>query len=216
MGDPIEFTRNYTDLSTEHGFQFEFNCDRCGNGFRTQYKPFTMGAVNGVIDTASSLLGGIFGQAANVTSRMTDAQRERAREEALVQAMDQIKPHFVQCPRCQAWVCRKSCWNTKRGVCKECAPDLATEATVAQSTRAVEKVWEAAAVDEESQQEVNSDWKQTKRASCSQCGAALSGSVKFCPECGAKIITVKHCTECGAKLDPGAKFCGECGTKAAG
>ena len=213
MGDPIEFTRNYSDLSNQNGFQFEFNCDRCGNGFRTQYKPFTLGTVTGVLDTASSLLGGIFGQAANVSGRVTDAQRERAREEALVEAMGQIKPHFVQCPRCQSWVCRKSCWNTKRGLCKNCAPDLATEASAAQSSRAVEKVWEAATPDAESQQEINSDWKQTKRATCPECGVALSASVKFCPECGAKINTVKHCIECGAKLDPGAKFCGECGKK---
>ena len=26
-----------------------------------------------------------------------------------------------------AWVCRKSCWSTKRGLCKGCAPDLGVE-----------------------------------------------------------------------------------------
>ena len=29
----IRFTRNHTDHSTDKGFQFEFFCDRCGNGF---------------------------------------------------------------------------------------------------------------------------------------------------------------------------------------
>ena len=53
MSDSIEFTRNYSDQSTQHGFQFEFNCDRCGNNFLTQYRPFGLGAVNGVLDTVS-------------------------------------------------------------------------------------------------------------------------------------------------------------------
>ena len=28
----IQFTENYQDLSTDTGFQFDFKCDRCGNG----------------------------------------------------------------------------------------------------------------------------------------------------------------------------------------
>lgn len=216
MGDPIAFTSNYSDVSTQHGFQFEFNCDRCGNGFRTQFKPFTMGAVDSVLDTASSLLGGIFGQASNVSSRVTEAQRERAREEALLVAIQEIKPHFIQCPRCSGWVCRKSCWNQKRGLCKNCAPSLEVEMAAAQSSVTVQKAWEQAAVSEEDEQQLAAAPKQTKMASCPQCGAALgSSSAKFCPECGAKLNVEKHCTECGVKLPPGAKFCGECGTKAA-
>jgi len=33
--DAIEFTRNNSDLSTDRGFQLEFQCDRCGNGYKT-------------------------------------------------------------------------------------------------------------------------------------------------------------------------------------
>ena len=121
MAESIEFTRNYSDISTQHGFQFEFNCDRCGNGYRTTFKPFSMGAVNDVLDTASSLLGGIFGSASNVSNRMTEAQRERAREAALVDAVRELSTDFKQCPKCQSWVCIKTCWNNKRGLCKECA-----------------------------------------------------------------------------------------------
>jgi hypothetical protein len=69
MSDRIEFTKNYTDLSTNQGFQFEFNCDRCGNGFRTKFRSFTLGTVSGVMDAANSLLGGIFGQAADLSER---------------------------------------------------------------------------------------------------------------------------------------------------
>lgn len=214
MGEPMQFTRNYSDQSTQHGFQFEFHCDRCGNGFRTQFKPFALGAVDGALETASSLLGGIFGQASNVSNRVTEAQRERAREAAYLEAVEQIRPHFKQCPRCQSWVCIKTCWNDRRGLCKNCAPDLQVEMSAMQSERAVEKAREASAADEEDEKLVTSSWKEKKTASCPSCGAPLATGVKFCPECGSKINIEKHCTECGAKLPPGAKFCGECGHKA--
>ena len=29
----IQFTRNHNDHSTDKGYQFEFFCDRCHNGF---------------------------------------------------------------------------------------------------------------------------------------------------------------------------------------
>lgn len=213
MSDPIEFTRNYSDQSTDHGFQFEFQCDRCGNGYRTSFKPFALGAVNGALDTASSLLGGLFGSAANVSGRVTEARRERAREEAFIEAVGQIKPSFRQCPRCSSWVCLKSCWNEKRGLCKNCAPDLGVEMSAAQSSRSVEEVWAHAAMAEEDKKLAEGNWRETIRASCPECGAALAGNSKFCPECGAKLKTAAFCPECGQKVDPNAKFCGECGHK---
>ena len=215
MAEAIEFTRNYNDLSTQHGFQFEFNCDRCGNGTRTNFKPFALGAVSGALDTASSLLGGIFGSASDVSNRVTEAQRERAREAALLETIQQIRPLFVQCPRCQSWVCRKGCWNTKRGLCKGCAPDLGVEMSAAQASRSVEEVWAHAAMAEEDKQLAEGNWRETIRASCPECGAPQATNAKFCPECGAKLKAAAHCPECGTKLQPGAKFCGDCGHKVA-
>lgn len=214
MTEPMQFTRNYTDQSTQHGFQFEFHCDRCGNGFRTTFKPFALSTVEGVLDTASSLLGGIFGQAREVSNRVTEAQRERAREAAYLEAVEQIRPHFKQCPRCSSWVCAKSCWNQKRGLCKNCAPDLEVEMSAIQSDKAIEKAYESATPDAEDEKLVTSGWNATRVASCPSCGAALAKGVKFCPECGEKINQEKFCTECGAKMTPSAKFCGECGAKA--
>ena len=69
----IEFTKNYSDLSTDKGFQFEFNCDRCGTGYRTRFQASTLGMVSSALDTASGLLGGIFGQAANVSEQARSA-----------------------------------------------------------------------------------------------------------------------------------------------
>ena len=47
---------------------------------------------------------------------------------------------------------------------------------------------------------------------CSQCGAALTANVKFCPECGQKQGE-PICPKCGTKIAPGTKFCPECGEK---
>ena len=46
---------------------------------------------------------------------------------------------------------------------------------------------------------------------CIHCGAAISATAKFCPECGKP--TSPTCPSCGAKLPAGSKFCPECGSK---
>ena len=51
---------------------------------------------------------------------------------------------------------------------------------------------------------------------CTNCGASLSDSAKFCPECGTKVVRELFCAECGTKLAAGTKFCPECGTKVGG
>jgi len=50
---------------------------------------------------------------------------------------------------------------------------------------------------------------------CAACGAAMSPTAKFCPECGAKreVKTERFCSGCGAKIAVDAKFCPECGAK---
>lgn len=48
---------------------------------------------------------------------------------------------------------------------------------------------------------------------CASCGATVSKTAKFCPECGTKLATKKFCAECGAEISPTAKFCPECGNK---
>ena len=50
-------------------------------------------------------------------------------------------------------------------------------------------------------------------ATCSNCGAKISKTAKFCPECGTKVESAKFCPECGASVQAGAKFCPECGKK---
>ncbi len=212
MAESLEFSKNYNDLSTNRGFQFEFFCDRCGNGFRTKFKSFNLGAISGAMGTASSFLG-FLGKAADVSERISSSSHERAHDEAFLEAANELRPEFMQCPRCSQWVCKKSCWNNKKGLCKECAPDLGVEMSAAQSSRSVEEVWAHAAMAEEDKKLGKEYWRETIRASCPQCNAPLATNAKFCPDCGTKLKGAEHCTECGAKLQPGAKFCADCGNK---
>ncbi|HXM34200.1 MAG TPA: SPFH domain-containing protein [Pyrinomonadaceae bacterium] len=47
---------------------------------------------------------------------------------------------------------------------------------------------------------------------CPKCGAANTGSSKFCNECGATMdVATVACVKCNAALKAGAKFCSECG-----
>lgn len=210
----IEFTSNYSDLSTDQGFQFEFYCDRCSSGFRTRFQPSALGAVSGALDAAGSLFGGVLGRAAELGERARSATWEKAHDEAFTRAMQELKPDFVQCPRCSSWVCRKSCWNSKKGLCKECSPDLGVEMAAAQSSRTVEEIWAHSQMAEEDREMLKEkSWREGIRATCPSCNAPLSANVKFCPECGAKIQAKAFCSECGAEISPGVKFCPECGAK---
>lgn len=48
-------------------------------------------------------------------------------------------------------------------------------------------------------------------AVCTNCGAELAPSMKFCCECGTPVPQTKKCPSCGAELPLKTKFCPECG-----
>lgn len=211
MSEPIQFTRNYSDHSTDRGFQFEFHCDRCGTGYRTEFKASATGTITSVLDAVGSVFGGVFGTAADLGERARSATWQKARDDAFQDAVEELKPHFIQCPRCSSWVCRKSCWNQKKGLCKHCAPDLGVEMAAAQASRSVEEVWAHAAMSEEDKKLSQANWRENIRATCPGCEAPLATNARFCPECGTPLKADPHCTQCGAKLTPKAKFCPDCG-----
>ena len=39
----IQFVQNFQDLSTDRGYQFKFNCDKCGNGYMTEFRASVLG-----------------------------------------------------------------------------------------------------------------------------------------------------------------------------
>jgi predicted amidophosphoribosyltransferase len=166
-----------------------------------------------VLDAASSFLGGLFQKTADLTNHIHSAAWEKAHDNAFIEAVKEVESDFIQCPRCQSWVCKDRCWNKSKGLCKGCAPDLGVEMSAAQASRSVEEVWAHAHMAEEDKKLGTENWKNTIRAACPNCGCSLEKNSKFCPECGEKLVTAKHCPECGEKLNSNAKFCINCGKK---
>ena len=117
----LKFVRNYKDESTERGFQFEFCCDRCGTGYRTSFKTSATGVVSEALDVASGLMGGIFGKAARVGERIPSAAWEKAHDKAFAEAVEEIKPNFVQCTRCTKWVYARKAAGTRSVACAKSA-----------------------------------------------------------------------------------------------
>ena len=208
----VSFTSNVTDHSTDNGYQFEFHCDKCGNGVTTPFIASKAGFASGILKAAGSLFGGALYNAGHAADYLRDQTRGKARDEALRQAVEMARPRFKQCSRCGKWVCPEHCWNAQRGLCEDCAPNLEEELAAAQATAAREQVWEKArAADLTAGVDVAAN---AGVASCPSCGKAPGGG-KFCQECGqAMRPATKHCGGCGAKLSAGTKFCTECGAKA--
>lgn len=212
MAEEIRFTSNYEDLSTDNGFQFEFKCGKCGAGYRSAFKKFLVGGISQALDTASSLLGGIFSSASTVSDNVKSATWQKAHDDAFTEAVKELEGKFIQCPKCNNWVCREKCWNEKKGLCKECSPDLGVEMAAAQSSRSVEEIWAHSAMAEEDKKLGKENWRAGIVATCPKCEKPLATNAKFCPECGANLHDEGKCKKCGAKLQPNAKFCAECGT----
>ena len=98
----IQFTRNHTDHSTDKGYQFEFFCDRCGNGFMSEFKLSMAGFATTGLRTASDLLGGIFGRVSSSSYEIERAVRGPAHDKAFQNAVEEAKPNFK-------WIGRTSC-----------------------------------------------------------------------------------------------------------
>jgi hypothetical protein len=210
MGEIIQFVKNYEDLSTDKGYQFKFYCDHCHNGYLSGFEPSVLGMASGLLQAASSLFGGVFGQAGNSAYQVQQAIGGKAHDDALKKAVSEIKQKFKQCSRCGKWVCPEVCWNEKRNLCEGCAPDLAEETAAAQAQAAKEQIFDKARA---TNFVADVDMKVEAVASCIHCGAR-TGAAKFCPECGKPQAAGKQkCKKCGAEMPGAAKFCPECGER---
>ncbi len=208
----IAFTRNYHDHSNDTGYQFEFFCDKCGNGHRSSFQASALGVGSKIAKGLGSLFGGgglwAAGQAGEY---MKDGLRGPNWDAAFQKAIDEIRPKFHQCTRCGNWVCPEICWNEARQLCEACAPDLAEEAASAQAHIAADQARDKMrAVD----QVPDFDAKANMLSQCPSCKARLQAGAKFCASCGkptAGPAQKQFCTGCGKQLAPGARFCGDCG-----
>lgn len=215
------FTRNHSDLSTEAGFQFEFFCDCCGNGFKSTFvrsstyeKKKKSGRFGRMASGLGSLLGGKAGdlgwaieQGSDVAASRYEGESPEWRKEheaAFDEAQAEVRSHFKMCPACNSWVC-ESCWNEEENLCTSCAPREASYVAQAHSRAMQRNIDEAA--------ETATVWKgkiESRTTVCPSCGRP-AGNGKFCNNCGASLAFNK-CPNCGAQVAQGLKFCGECGS----
>ena len=224
----IQFVRNYDDLSSDRGFQFKFHCDKCGNGFMTQFETSTVGMAESVLGVASSLLGGWASSAGNAAREVERAVGGKLHDAALARAVEEARPNFRQCGRCGRWVCSQVCWNGQANLCNECAPDFTQQLAASQAQAKVEAARvqlnaKAGTTNYVSDVDMSAGAyvqaptaasnTQAAKKLCGQCGAEI-GDAKFCPECGKPAVAAApaHCPQCGAETK-GGKFCRECGTK---
>jgi membrane protease subunit (stomatin/prohibitin family) len=156
----------------------------------------------------------------NETADILDWDAEWARtgprgsaQDALAMAVDEIRPHFNQCPRCEQWVCGQICWNGERGTCVTCAPKLDREVVGMQAAAQIERL--TAKLQQLNAKIEQQDWTGAT-ARCPACHGE-SGGGKFCQLCGASLASAatgpgpdRHCANCGTAVG-NAKFCGECG-----
>jgi len=207
----IQFTRNHHDHSTDKGYQFEFFCDRCGNGFKSEFKPSMTGFATSALRAAGDVFGGFFHQAGAGTYEIQRAIQGPGHDRAFRESVEETKPNFRQCPKCAKWVCLTMCWNQKRGLCYECAPNVETELAAAQAQATIEQIHEKVR-----SQDLTKEIDVTSEAAalCPSCGARTQGA-KFCPECGKALRPKNECSRCGTKVDAGTKFCPECGNRIA-
>lgn len=209
MSDLVPFTDNFSDLSNPDGYQFEFRCERCGNGYRSAFRSDPRAAGQRLARGIGNLFGGQVSQFTSMADRLLDrGTNSPAKDQALRAATAEIAPKFHQCRACSDWVCDDVCWNDGVGQCVRCSPiaveelaQLQAEARRRQVQERLETVDLVGGVDLKSQ----------ARPRCGACGAQSHGG-KFCGECGSPLVVVATCTGCGSENPSGARFCSSCGT----
>jgi hypothetical protein len=208
----IAFTQNYRDHSNDTGYQFEFFCDKCGNGHRSEFKASVLGVGAKIARGLGSLFGGSsLWNAGNAADHMKDGLRGGAWDGAFKNAIEEIKPKFHQCTRCGKWVCPEVCWNEQKQLCEGCAPNLAEEAASHQAHIASDQLAQKM---RDVDQVANIDPAAEMLGACPHCQARIQAGKKFCGSCGKPVgsgAKKGFCTGCGAEMTAGTKFCGDCG-----
>ena len=204
----VRFTDNYTDHSTEAGYQFEFFCERCGNGYKSGFQASAIGVGSKVARGLGGLLGGGLSNIGYAGQEAKDLTESQAKDKALAKAVQEMEPYFHQCHKCGNWVCHEICWNEEVGLCVNDAPKLEQELAGMQSEAQLQQVRDKVQkVDYAS--DVNVERRQV--ALCPNCGAEAEPSAKFCASCGQTLSMPVTCAKCGTESPRGTKFCPECG-----
>lgn len=214
------FTSNYSDNSSEAGFQFTFYCDICRDGYKTRFigsksykkgqlfKGFGRAASVGASMLSKRGFGYNIERASSVISerfRGMSPEWRKEYEKAFEIAQNEAKGHFHRCPKCTKWVCETD-WNEQEGLCVKDAPRVNVEVAAARAEKMVGDIKEKAAGTQVFSGEIES-----KQTVCHQCEKP-AGEGKFCNNCGANLSLLK-CDKCGTQSPTGTRFCGECGNR---
>jgi hypothetical protein len=215
------FTRNFVDNSDQSGFKFTFNCDICGDGYKTKFiesrsnkKAGFLRGLGSAASIGSSLLGSSVGHNigygantyANKFSGM-NSDWHKEHEAAFEVAQNEAKGHFKRCPKCRKYVCDMD-WNEQEGLCVQDAPRENVEVAAAKADKMVKDIQSRA-----QNTQVFTGNIESKQTLCPQCGKP-AGEGKYCNNCGASLSLIK-CPKCGAQSQVGSNFCGGCGTRIA-
>jgi len=193
-----KFVRNVEDLSDDGGYKFRFRCDRCSDGYESQYSSSSANLLKTAVDVFSIFTR--FGYGARSASAHIDrGLRGKERDSAYEQAVHEAMVHFKKCSACGKWVCPEHCWNDPVGMCEACAPD----AREAAGKQAAEQQLRAAV-------ELARAGGPLAAVSCPTCAVQVRGGGKFCEACGSSLVQ-RTCKHCQAALSAGARFCGACG-----
>ena len=220
MRNLIAFNDNYSDNSTEAGFEFTFYCDICHEGYRTRFIPSKTYKKKGFFDNigrVASIAGQLSGQynigyagerGGDMLSSRFDGMSpawHKEHEAAFELAQNEARGRFHRCPRCGKWVCGND-WNEEASLCVDDAPRESVEIAAARAGKMKEDIWERSRNTQVFTGEIDQ-----RQAMCPNCGKP-AGQGKFCNNCGSPTSPPK-CQQCGAENPPGARFCSECGDR---
>ena len=201
------FTDNYSDLSDQNGYQFEFRCDICGSGYRSEFQRSNLGTASNAAERREQPhrrpVGRVErGQHGPEPDRPRGARRGaeegRRRDHAQVQAVS-ARPHVGR--RDRAGTRSAGCASTTRPSWPRRWRPSAPRSRSARCARRCRATTQFLGD------------LSTRNTMCTSCGKPV-GSAKFCPSCGTPVAMAK-CANCGTDLAAGAKFCGSCGTPVA-
>ena len=213
MADAVPFTDNINDLSNNDGFQFEFRCERCGNGYRSAFQRDLRSTGQTIARGIGNLLGGRASQVSYAAGQLLDRGTNSAgKDRAMRAAVTEIAGRFHQCRGCGQWVCGDVCWNGAVGQCARCSPVATEELAQLQAEARRMQVRERLVTTD---LVGGADLATRAVPRCPGCGAQSNGG-KFCQECGQPLAAERACTECSAVNPATARFCSECGSPAGG
>ncbi len=193
---------NYRDISRQGtdvgaGFQFEFRCSSCNSAWKSPLKPYRRGQLAGLINKFAFFLGDR-GSMGRLSSGVATTGVERAKAQALQEAIELAEERYAVCSSCDKTVC-ESCWNAGAQRCEECMQQGSRSSARGHSAHR-----------EGSPAESGGGAPVALR--CPNCSAEHVDGGRFCSECGFDMAaTHKSCPSCGATTARSARFCTDCG-----